>query len=137
MSGIETTIFKLLAAHLDTYVQAHPIDVAYPGKTYTPVAGTPFLRPWFLPARTISADLNTTNDYTGILQIDVFWPSGQGTWDAMDVAAALIAHFPSPSVLYGDAGFNVRLEDPGYVSPALQEPGWLHIPVNVPYRVLS
>jgi hypothetical protein len=138
MTGIETKIFGALAARLDAFVSAYPIDVAYPNINFMPRPRMPYLRPWMLPAPTISASLIAPGsmDFKGIFQIDVFWPAGQGLIQALEKSAAIIAHFATTRLIYQD-GFAVQINEAPYASPAMQEPGWVHIPVSIRFRAFA
>ena len=135
MSGLETQIFRAFTAAIDTFVAENPIDLAYPNALYTPGAG-PYLRPWMLPAPTSAFDYRATNEYRGVMQIDVFWPAGLGLVAPLEMAAALIAFFPRGSQLAGD-DLTVSINEPPYLGPALQEPGWIQIPVSIRFRALA
>ena len=92
-AAVEAKLLDALAGALDSYIASNPIAVAYPGLSFVPVAGVPFLRPWFLPAPTLATDWANSNDYSGIFSIDVFWPAGQGIKPAMAIAARIIDFF--------------------------------------------
>lgn len=133
---VEAKIFDVLATALDFFVASNPTLVAYPGLSFIPTAGQPFLRPWLLPAPTLATDWARSNDYSGIFSIDVFWPAGQGIKPAMAAASQLIDWFIGGSP-YAGVDIAVQINDPPYISPALQEPGWLQIPVNIKYRAFA
>jgi hypothetical protein len=132
-NGIETKIFRALTDRLDAFIIANPIAVAYPGRGFTPTQETPYLRVSWLPARTEPVSIKTTNDYTGLLQISVFWPDSKGIVQAVGKASEIIAHFRRTTFLYRE-GVRVKIHRPPYAAPAMQEPGWVQIPVDVPYQ---
>jgi len=130
--GIETKIFRALTDRLTTFVNSDKIAVAYPNVSYKPVEGTPYLRPNLIPAPTDALTLDGSSRYDGILQVDVFWPEGQGIIKPMEKASAIIAHFPKQVKLFHE-GVRVVVNGPPYIARALQEPGWLQLPINIPY----
>jgi Bacteriophage related domain of unknown function len=133
---VDSQIFNALANALDAYVVANPVAVAYPGLSFVPVPGQPYLRPWLLPAPTITTDWARSNDFSGIFQIDVFWPAGQGIKPAMAAAAQIVDYFAGGTP-YAGTDIAVQVNEAPYLSPAQQEPGWLQIPVNVRYRAFA
>lgn len=130
--GLETKIFRALTDRLDALVATLKIPVAYPGAGFKPITGKEYLRPWLLPAPTDPLTLAHSNQYSGILQVDVFWPEGQGIIKPMEKASAIIAHFPKGIRLYHE-GVKVVVSGPPFIARALQEPGWLQLPINIPY----
>jgi hypothetical protein len=137
LASLDLTIFQALAARLDEYVAASPIAVAYPNLPFTPVSTLPWLRPWPLPALATAALYRPTgNQYAGIWQVDVFWPVGQGLPQALAQAGALCGWYARGSK-FMRGGITVRIEDPPYAGPAMQEPDWLHVPVTIRYKVFT
>jgi hypothetical protein len=134
----ELAIFRALAARLDLFIAQEAIDVAYPGLPFIPRADRPFLRPWQLPALTQSSGFGArdANDFRGIWQVDVFWPDDLGILAPLEKASKLMAHYGKGLVLH-EGGVKVQINEPPYLGPALQEPGWLHLPVNIRYRAFA
>ena len=134
--GVNTKIWIALMAQLAAYVAAHPIAVAYPGITFIPTSGNPYLRLTFLRAAASAFDLQNTTDYRGVFQVDVFWPAQQGELAALEAAESIINRaFPRSSVFIKE-GVRVMLNEPPYCGPVMQEPPWIQIPVTIPYRAL-
>lgn len=133
-TGIETKIFRALTGKLDAYTTGNAIDVAYPGRTYTPREDTPWIRPTLLWATTDAVDLSgDTNNYSGIFQVDLFWPEQRGMVRVLERASAIVAHFQRPQKLFHE-GVRVEINLPPYLAPASQEPGWIQVPVSIPFR---
>jgi hypothetical protein len=131
--GIETKIFRALTDHLDSFLVADKTAVAYPGSQFVPVPSKPFLRPALLLNPTLAFDLVRTNVYSGIFQISVFWPEQQGLVAPLEKASAVAAHFQRGYRLVRE-GIRVDIVNPPSVGSALQEPGWLQMPVSIPFR---
>lgn len=143
MAGRETKIMEALMDHLSDLTLDPTMSVSWPGLNFTPPrdnAGKPkgYLKASFLPAETVPFAVRHrgTNDHRGVFQVDVFWPENQGETTPSDTAAAIIDHFKRGTKLYRE-GVKVEVIRPPYRSPALQEPGYLQIPVNIPYVVFT
>jgi hypothetical protein len=117
-----------------------PMLVAYPGIPFTPQTERPYLRVFGLPARTAAVTLSydDPNAHIGLFQVSVFWPekvsnTPQGQMPAQRRADAVVAHFSRGTKLTAD-DVTVEVSEPPFSSPMLNEPGWIHIPVSIPYR---
>lgn len=96
MATTYTDVRAALETHLATYAALVPlIDVALENSGFTPVAGTPWLRPVLLPEKPQSAGPGSSakNVQKGIFMIDVMQPTGGGTAAAQSRADALVSHF--------------------------------------------
>jgi hypothetical protein len=133
-TGIETKVFRALTDRLDAYSTANSIAIARTGLNYTPTAETKFLRATHLPAQTraLSLSFDGTNEFRGIFQVDVFWPEGKGIVAAKEQAASIIAYFARGTEMT-HGGVTVKVTRPPYELPAIQEDGWLMVPVTIPY----
>lgn len=134
MSGVETRIYEALAVRLSALVLSPAMQIAWPGKNFTKPA-TGYLRASFLPAQTGAFARSGTgsNEHRGVFQVDVFWPENQGETAPSERAATIIAHFKRGTVLSRE-GAAIRIDAPPYRSPSLQEPGFIQIPVSIPYH---
>jgi hypothetical protein len=133
-TGIETKVFRALTDRLDAYATANSIAIARTGLNYTPTAGTKFLRATHLPAatRAIGNGNDDTNEFRGLFQVDVFWPEGKGVVAAKEEAAKVIAYFAKGTSLTHQS-VTVKIKRPPYELPAMQEDGWIIVPVTIPY----
>jgi|AntDeeMetagen134_2_1112570.scaffolds.fasta_scaffold02290_4 hypothetical protein len=125
-------IRKALDSHLATMPPA--IDVAWPNRPYDPQIGTPWMRPNLLPTPPRQAELGLQgrNAHTGIYQISVFYPAGNGPGRAEDAASALVERFKrGTDVTY--ANHLVRCVMAGY-RDGTQEPDWYSLIVEIEYR---
>lgn len=127
----DTKIFEALTARLATLVTGLP--VAWPNVDFKPGQGG-YLKPSWLPADTVmSAVAQGTHQARGVFQVSVYWPEDDGLTAPLEVAGAVAAHFAKGTKL-DRQGVRVRVENPPSVAAALQETGWLQVPVTVPYR---
>ena len=128
--AIEVAIPPALYDHLKGTTQPTALPIAPEGKNVDP-KGKAYLRPTFMPADTTGFGTESDGDnvYTGLFQIDVFWPIDKGLPEPLAVAAALAARFSRGTKLAADT-FQVRIDLPASVLPSLQEASWFQIPVR-------
>lgn len=77
--GYNETIDKIFNIALKSFGATNNIDVALENSNYEPNVAAPYLAGYMLPAPTESADLYFTDRRSGIYQIDVAYPSNEGT----------------------------------------------------------
>ena len=92
-------ITNTLNARLNALTNKPPI--AWPNVPYTPVNGTLYLRATILPANTETTTLASAGRHTGIYQVDVFAPNGQGELAANQMADRIADHFAAQRNLSG------------------------------------
>lgn len=128
---IETKIFEGLIAHLGTLVLDPVLPVAMPNVSFdTPDSGA-YLKVNHLPAETTQAT-NNSNRHRGLFQVSVFWPEDEGETKPNEIAGAIIEHFKIKTVINFE-GAVIRILRPPFKLPAGEEPGWIQIPVRIPY----
>jgi hypothetical protein len=139
---VELKIFKALIARLDAYVAASPIPVAIPNVDFDPTKLTSaqpgYLRPSMLPAA--SQDFAVSNNGSiiclGLMQVDVFWRNNQGLVKPLGRAADLMDFFKKGTRLVFQ-GVRVHVLKPPFYAAPMQEPGWIQIPVSIPYTAYA
>lgn len=112
-------------------------SVAWENVSFTPTAGSMYLKPSFLPGEPIQAELGTNgqNMHTGLYQISVFAPAGAGVASVNTMVNTICDHFKRMTDLtYG--GVTVRLIK-AFPSPMMQETGWIQIPITVMWRAYA
>ena len=133
--GVPRDLSSALEQRLAAYTPALPI--AYPNETYTPNVGVAYLKPSRMPAKTIrnTIGVNGLNEYSGIYQIDVAFPSkgGQGTCESY--ADGLTAWFP-PGLTLTVGTTTVVVTGISQLT-ARTEPDWYTIPLSISYRSIS
>ncbi|KNY21591.1 DUF4128 domain-containing protein [Methylobacterium sp. ARG-1] len=135
--AIEVAIQAALYDHLKGTTLPTALPIAPEGKNFDP-KGKAYLRPTFMPADTTSDQLadDGCNLYTGLFQIDVFWPVDKGLPEPLAVAAALTARFRRGQRI-GASDLDLRIQRPPSVMPALQEASWLQVPVRVTWEAIA
>lgn len=121
--------------------QSPPIAISLPNVAFTPPAQTAtakWLRATFLPAPTATLPVGSGSDqYYGLLQLDVFYGAGAGEYTPGRIASAVINYFKRGTVLTKD-GFTVRIHKRPYRGPMIIDgSGWAMIPVTIPFQCFS
>jgi hypothetical protein len=131
----ESDLTEALVDHLKAFVLARSptVAVAWPNKPFSPSQGEAWLRMTVLPAETFAAAVGSAaaNRHSGLLQIDVFWPPGEGLKAPLELADEIAAHFKRGSSISG--AVTVSVNRPPSVLPAAREDSWFIVPVRVPY----
>ncbi len=105
--------------------------MAWEGRKFDPVVGTPFARESFRAissvVRAIGAGGNIAHRMVGV--VSLFYPIGVGTAAIEAMAGTLLTRFkPGTSLAYGpNTGLVLQAER----APLLQEPDWLGCPVSI------
>ena len=133
--GVPRDLSSAFEQRLAAYTPALPI--AYPNETYTPNVGVAYLKPYRLPAKTIrnTIGVNGLNEYSGIYQISVAYPSKGGQGPAETYADGLTGWFPPGLTL--TIGTTTVVVTSISQLPASTEPDWYTIPISVSYRAIS
>lgn len=111
-------------------------SVAWENMRFTPVLGSPYVRPTLMPGEPTQAEIgeNGCNRHVGVYQISLFFPAGKGLAAVEALRDGLVDHFKRGSVLTGSIGVEITK---AYGGPMLEEPNWIHCPVTIQYRVLA
>lgn len=123
---------KRIEAALNTQLisSAGGVDISYQNKKYTPVDGTPYIRPNFLPAQPEPWVVGAaTNFHTGIYQVDLIYPAGVGQSGINNKADEIITAF-NQATLLTYSGVNVYIKSSGRGN-AQQNGNWYFMPVNI------
>lgn len=124
-----------LEAWLKTLTPAIPIiwQEKTPPKGFDPTAA--YCKAFLMPAKNQSLGIKEkTTLHTGIFQVTLCYPTGNGTGDANAQAAAIQAHFPAGLVLTSN-GAKVRIKGkPSIAGQTSQSP--LTLPVSIRYQTI-
>lgn len=114
--------------------QSPTIPVVYQNQTYTPVAGSRYIRAWLLPAPTQCQTFNGEHRVRrGVFQVDLNMPIGTGPAAANALAASLDAAFPLTAPMTQGA-VKVFLLSPMSQGPSLDGSTHYTVPVSCEYR---
>jgi len=121
-------------AHLDAFAKEKKIPVAWQGVKFTPTTGVAYIRTALLPARTIQASLGSGGDnrHSGFYQVSLFYPENTASTTIRRVADEVITRFRLGTRLTRE-GVTARVSSPPWGAPVVIEPGWIQLPVSIPY----
>lgn len=129
------TVFLDISAALDSHLNdmVGAPSIAWENKNFEPVIGSQFVRPSLLPARTVGATLGAsgTDENSGIYQIDIFSPLGEGKNESLTMADSIATHYkPGTELTY-----NGRLVRVLNVSRrgSVRVDGWMQTVVEIEY----
>lgn len=131
----QLSIYNALNKHLFTLNPVLP--TALENGTFEPQQGQPYQVVNLLPADTQTRDLREkTIIESGVYQISVYYPSGQGANAARARAEALREHY-APGVLTTEDGIKVEIRGKASVRPAMSMPGWFIVPVQIRFKAIA
>lgn len=138
---VEVAVNMALIARAQAFATAQGLAISLPNVAFTPPAlnsSAKWLRATFLPAPTATLPVGSGSDqYYGLMQLDVFYGAGAGEYAPGRIASSLIAYFAKGTVLTKD-GFTVRINKRPYRGPMIIDgSGWAMIPVTIPFQCFS
>lgn len=106
---------------------------AYEGKSFDSTVGTPWARLTLMTTSGRPFDLaGESRIDSGLFQISLFYPDGNGTGEVEALADAVMAAFrPGQNLIQGSTLVSIMYAQPG---PTLQEPDWIHVVVTIAWR---
>jgi hypothetical protein len=127
-------IRRIYEQRLLTWATARNLNIAFEGVEYEPAADETYLRVFSLPAGTNTQTLEGTDRiYTGVFQISIVSPAGNGTGDAEGLVDDLDELFPTFLRLkQGD--FEVMVLTPVEPGPAIVDDTTLTVSASFQYR---
>lgn len=122
------------------FATSQAIAISLPNIAFTPpTAGqnAKWLRATFLPAPTASLPVGSGSDqYYGILQVDVFYGQGAGEYAPGRIASAVIDYFKRGTEVSKD-GFTARVYRRPSRGPMIKDDPWVMLPVTIPYQCFA
>lgn len=136
---LDSDIQTALCAWLKSPTLSGAPAFAWPGVTYKPVAGMPYLdvkgmlrsqpeNPFYR--------FGETSTYRGIFQVDAVVPDGSGTQPGTDLAALVIERFTEGSQLVAGR-YRLQVISPPWIATAVPDAPWIRFPVSIPYLVIA
>lgn len=133
-----STAYNDIRAALTTRLQAMTglPAVAWEGKPYSRATGTTYIQPYVLIAEPTQAEigLSGANRQAGVYHINVFIPAGAGIGAGLTLADTLCTWFKRGTQMTYNC--IVVTSTKAFISPALTEPDWLQIPVQIRFNSL-
>jgi hypothetical protein len=121
------------ALNAQLIANANGVDISWTNYPYTPALGTPYMRPTFLSAQpdpwVTGAE---TNYHTGVYQVDLIYPAGEGSAAVNAQADIIIAAFKQATKLtYSTIDTIIKSSGRGV---GKQDGDWYFMPVNIRYE---
>lgn len=135
MSSPKSSIRATLTSRLKAFPSLPA--VAWEGKTYDPIIGTPYLTPSLIPAapRAGGCGDDAPNQHTGIYQLMLTYPGNSGL-DAVNSACdALVDWFKRGTEL--DAGIGVLTIQKAWCGPESSSADWIAVPISIRYSLFA
>ena len=129
-------IRSMLEARLKAWAAARTpvLRIAYQNVPFTPNNGETYMRAFLMPAGTDSNDLAGAHRlYTGVFQVTIVTPTGNGPSGAETIADELAALYPLNDRLVRD-GITALIMTPVEPGPELTEDTAFALPVSFQYR---
>lgn len=137
---VEVAINAALIARAQAFATAQGIAISLPNIAFTPpnqTATAKWLRATFLPVPTVTLPVGDGSDqYFGLLQIDVFHGQGSGEYAPGRIVSQIIDYFKRGTELNKD-GFKVRIHKCPYRGSLIKDDPWVMIPVSIPYQCFA
>ncbi len=133
---IDGKIIDGLLGHFGGFALPVGVGVAYPGMSFSPNAGEPYVELSVLNNAPIQRMIafGKEPERLGIFQASVFWPEGQGIVKATDLAAQIGQHFARGTKIRG-AGIVIWIIDEPVIASPIQETAWLQVPLSIRWHV--
>lgn len=133
----DALIMVAFLEHLKLLVLTPALPIALPGITFPSGGGAKpdnYLQASFLPNVTETLSVGSGHQmHRGVFQVSVWWKAGDGFVKPLDVAGAVIRHFPKGMKLYaGDVG--VKIDGKPWTSAPVQGDDRAQIPVTIAYN---
>ena len=132
--------YKKVQNALDTRLAALSggTPIAWENVEYRPTAGTAYLRPTLLLGTATLFDLSSVSmqENTGIYQIDLFYPVGNGPGAILTKMDAIYDHFKGSTPL-SSGGTSVYIKQISRIIPAIRErqDSWYIGSIEIVFRV--
>lgn len=127
--------FQNIQRALDTRLNAFPTgyEIAWENTNYSPTEGTGFIRPTTILAGSEFSDLARNQNVTGIYQIDIFAPRGNGLGDLLDTVDMLCDHFRAVNTLSFGTTSKVYIRTISHTTRSYED-DWVMASVEVSFQ---
>lgn len=125
--------FKALNTHLASLSIGIPVYSQNDNKN--PVANQAHALVYFMPAvvTPVTTSQSGMDQQSGIYQITLRYPSGQGSKDILEKADSIAQHYKAGQSLLAPLGNEVVKLLGAEIAPPVAESGWFSIPVSIKY----
>lgn len=122
---------------LDTRLStlAGGVAIAWENIEYTPVKGTPYLRPTVImsPSSLLGLGLDDLQMNEGIYQIDLFYPVDKGAGDLLAKADAIYTHFKGDRTLVSNS-VTTHIKEISRTVPIIIDEAWQRASVEIHFK---
>jgi hypothetical protein len=124
-----------VGAALETQLEAvtPPIATAYENRSFVPTLGTPYQRPFLLPATPNNIEIGPGYTEQGIYQVNLHFPKNGGAGPAIAQAEKIRAAFPFASSFL-NAGVTVNITGTPEIGPARPDDDTFMVPVKIRWQ---
>lgn len=130
----EAAILAVIEPRLDNWAQARGLHVQHANQQYDPKDGETYLRSTLLPSAMVDNSLSGDHQvYTGIFQIDVNAPAGEGAGPTLELLQELRVLFQN-GASYPLPGLLLRQLTPLQVGPGINDGPRYVTPLRFTYR---
>ena len=136
-SGVEARIAELLFEYIGTLSLSQSLNYAEPSVSFTPEAGTPYIRVDHLPNGVETLAVGSgENVHTGLLQLSVMWPVGEGAIAPLEIASELQSAFDK-GLLLNDAVVRLKFNTRPSVTGPIYDGPFVMYPVTIQYSAYA
>lgn len=126
----QRTIRKEVEDKIKAWAVPKAIPVAFENVPFTKPSDIPFIELYIIPATTVNTTVSASRATNfGIIQINIYTPSGKGTKQSEDIAEELIRLFPVVPKMG-----TVSIEQTGSIMSPLYDAQWRVLPIRFTYR---
>lgn len=126
-------VYEALMARVATISTGSPaLPIAFPeaASTFSPPASGKYLEVRYFPNTPLFGALASGVVDQGLVLVTIVWPKNDGLVRPLEIAGAVVAHFPIGLKLISGA-FRVKVSAQTYVAAPLHDADRLRIPVTV------
>lgn len=96
-----------------------------------------YIQLYYLPNQTGNDTLDEgTQQHVGLIQVSIYWRSGEGYGQPLLVAGQIVNHFKKTKTIYRN-GLKIVVDSEPWVSGPIQEDDRLQIPVNLSWHTFA
>lgn len=111
------------------------LPIAWQNVAFKPPADGKYLRVQHIPNMVVRQEITSDGPhrYLGLYQVSVHWPHDRGEFEPREIAAAIVAHFPTDLRLI-EGGVEVRITKRPEAGDLLVEKRGVQVPVTIEYE---
>lgn len=96
-----------------------------------------YMQIFYLPNNTLNSSLrNEAQQHRGLIQVSIYWRSGEGYGQPLKVAGQIIDQFEKTKTIFRN-GLKIVVDSKPWVSGPIQEDDRVQIPVNISWHTFA